>query len=123
MNRHWTVFTNHAAVLLYLLEHPDATIRRIADDLDLAERTVVGVLHDLRSDEYLLVQKAGRHNVYRVNPRGRMRRPEHEGQTLEEFLPRVLGELEQARIAIQNHRPAVADDSVTDGEQGPNEHR
>jgi len=99
----WTIFTNHAAVLLYLLEHPGATIRRIADDLGLAERTVVGILRDLRRDGYLLVQKEGRHNVYRVNPEGPMRRPEHGGMTIHQFFVRVLRDLEQARLTIQNH--------------------
>ena len=103
MVRRWTIFTNHAAVLLYLLEHPDATIRRIADDLDLAERTVTGVLHDLRSEEYLQVERQGRHNIYRVNPEGRMRRPEHGGETLETFLGRLTSELERARLALQMH--------------------
>lgn len=103
MGRRWTILTNHAAVLLYVLEHPDATIRRIADDLNLAERTVMGVVHDLRREGYLLVQKEGRHNVYRVNPRGHMRRPEHGEQTLEEFFSRLIRELEHARLAIQPH--------------------
>ena len=80
MSRQWTIFTNHAAVLLYLLEHPDATMRRIADDLNLAERTVTGVVQDLRDDGYLLVRKEGRHNVYEINLEGRMRRPEHGGK-------------------------------------------
>ena len=64
--RHWTLFTNHAAIFFHLLEHPDATIRRIADELDLAERTVVGVLANLREDGYLLVQREGRHNVHQA---------------------------------------------------------
>ena len=93
--RQWTLFTNHGAVFIHLLEHPEITIRAIADDLDLAERTVVGVLQDLRIGGYLLVRKEGRNNVYRVNPGGLMKRPEHEGYTLREFVARVQGELEQ----------------------------
>lgn len=103
MARQWTIFTNHAAVLLFLLEHPDATIRRIADDLDLAERTVMGVLHDLRTDGYLIVQKEGRHNVYRVNPEAPMRRPEHGAQSLEHFLKRLLDGFERARQPASDH--------------------
>lgn len=97
MGEGWTIFTNHAAVLFYLLEHPDATIRRVADDLELAERTVMGVLRDLRADGYLVVQKIGRQNVYRVNPDGPMRRPEHLAQPLENFLTRLITLLEQSR--------------------------
>lgn len=103
MSRQWTIFTNHAAVLFYLLEHPDATIRRIADDLDLAERTVTGVVHDLRDDGYLLVRKDGRQNIYQVNLEGEMRRPEHEGRTLADFLGDLAHELERARRTVQPH--------------------
>jgi DNA-binding MarR family transcriptional regulator len=103
MSRQWTIFTNHAAVLLYLLEHPDATIRRIADDLDLAERTVTGVVHDLRDEGYLLVRKIGRHNVYQINLDGQMRRPEHEGQTLASFLEHLARELARAQRTVQPH--------------------
>ena len=93
--RQWTLFTNHAAVFIHLLENREATIRSIADELDLAERTVVGVLQDLRREGYLSVRKEGRHNVYQVNPEGLMKRPEHMGYTLQDFLARVLSALEQ----------------------------
>ncbi|MCH8089840.1 MAG: helix-turn-helix transcriptional regulator [Chloroflexi bacterium] len=101
--RRWTLFTNHAAVLIRLLEHPETTIRTTADELELAERTVVGVLQDLRREGYLLVRKKGRHNIYRVNPDGPMKRPEHKGYTMREFLFRVQSELEQiASVAEKN---------------------
>lgn len=101
--RQWTIFTNHAAVLLYLLRHPQATIRAIADDLGLAERTVVNVLADLRTDGHLLVQKTGRQNVYLVNPDAEMRRPEHTGHHIREFLNDVVHELEHARALLDNY--------------------
>ena len=96
--RHWTLFTNHAAIFIHLLEHPEATIRSTADELGLAERTVVGVLHDLRSEDYLLVRREGRHNVYQMNPGGLMKRPEHEGYTFQEFLAHVQSALEQVTL-------------------------
>ncbi len=101
--RQWTLFTNHAAVLIHLLEQPEATIRTTADELGLAERTVVGVLQDLRREGYLRVRKEGRHNVYRVNPDGPMKRPEHEGYTMREFLARVQSALEQIASAVENN--------------------
>ena len=99
--RRWTLFTNHAAVFFHLLEHPDATIRRVADELDLAERTVVGVLGDLREEGYLLVRKEGRHNVYRANVDGPMKRPEHAGYTMREFFTHIQGELNRANSAVK----------------------
>ena len=93
--RHWTLFTNHAAIFIHLLENPEATIRSTADELGLAERTVVGVLQDLRREGYLLVRREGRNNVYQMNPGGLMKRPEHEGYTFQEFLAHVQSALEQ----------------------------
>ena len=103
--RHWTMFTNHAAVFFHLLEHPDATIRRVADELDLAERTVVGVLGDLREEGYLLVRRQGRHNVYRANTERPMKRPEHSGYTMREFFEHIRGELERAYSAVEKRVP------------------
>ena len=58
----------------------------VTDDLGLAERTVVGVLQDLRLEGYLHVRKKGRNNIYRVNLDAPMQRAEHERFTLREFL-------------------------------------
>ena len=99
--RQWTLFTNHAAVFFHLLEHPDATIRRVADELDLAERTVVGVLGDLREGGYLLVRREGRHNLYKANTEGRMKRPEHAGYTMREFFTHIRNELNRAYSAVE----------------------
>ncbi|MFQ5933478.1 MAG: helix-turn-helix transcriptional regulator [Dehalococcoidia bacterium] len=99
--RHWTLFTNHAAVFFYVLEHPDATIRRVADDLDLAERTVVGALGDLREEGYLLVRKEGRHNVYRANTEGPMKRPEHASYTMREFFAHIQSALNRAYSEVE----------------------
>ena len=90
------MLTNHAAVSIHLLENNETTIRSIAGELDLAERTVVGVLQDLRTEGYLLVRKLGRHNVYQVNPEGLMKRPEHMDYTLRDFLVRVLSAMDDA---------------------------
>jgi predicted transcriptional regulator len=101
--RRWTLFTNHAAIFFHLLEHPDATIRRIADELDLAERTVVGVLGDLREDGYLLARREGRHNVYQVNAEGAMKRPAHAGYTMREFFAHVQSELNRVDSTVEKH--------------------
>jgi hypothetical protein len=61
--------------------------------LNLAERTVVGVLHDLREEGYIFVQKEGRHNVYRLNPSLPMKRPEHADHTLEGFFAHMYSAL------------------------------
>ena len=101
---HWSIFTNHGAVLIHILGNPDATIRRISDDLGLAERTVVGVLQDLRLKGYLHVRKNGRNNHYRVNLDAPMQRPEHEGFTLREFLAHTQDLLQRHLAEVLNEQ-------------------
>ena len=82
MDRQWTFLTNHGAVFLHLVIHPGDTIRQISDHLDLAERTVAGILQDLRRAGYISATKMGRHNVYTIHSNLPMRHP---SQTVDEF--------------------------------------
>jgi hypothetical protein len=66
--KHWAFFTNHGMVFFHILQHPGDTIRLVANHLGLAERTVAGILHDLRKDGYVSVMKEGRRNRYVVRP-------------------------------------------------------
>jgi hypothetical protein len=85
MDKRWTFLTNHGAVFLHLVSHPGDTIRQISDHLNLAERTVAGILADLRQDGYISATKAGRHNVYTIHPDLPMRHPSQASQTVNEF--------------------------------------
>ena len=49
-DKRWTFLTNHAVVYFHLLDRPKDTIREISDTLNLAERTVAGILADLRAE-------------------------------------------------------------------------
>jgi DNA-binding transcriptional ArsR family regulator len=71
----WTFLTNHGGVFLHLVKHPGDTIRLVSDHLGLAERTVAGIIADLREGGYLLAEKRGTQNVYTVNPDLSMRHP------------------------------------------------
>ena len=85
MGQNWTFLTNHGAVFLYLSGHPGDTIRRVSDELGLAERTVAGIIAELRQDGYLLVEKQGKQNIYTVDRDLAMRQPlvaEHAVSTL-----------------------------------------
>jgi DNA-binding transcriptional ArsR family regulator len=85
MDKQWTFLTNHGAIFLHLINHPGDTIRQISDHLNLAERTVTGILADLRRDGYISATKAGRHNVYTIHPDLPMRPPSQASQTVNEF--------------------------------------
>jgi len=83
--KRWTFITNHAMVFMYVAEHPDATIRQIATDLGLGWRTVAGILHDLRKDNYVLAFRVGKGNLYRVDSTLTLRKGPYSKYTLEEF--------------------------------------
>ena len=91
--RNWRFLTSHGIVFIHIVKNPEDTIRRIADELDLAERTVAAILSDLRDDGYVTVAKKGKFNVYSVNPGLPMRHPSHAHYTVRDFFA-VLAEME-----------------------------
>jgi predicted transcriptional regulator len=104
MDKQWTFLTNHGGVFLHLIDHPGDTIRQISDRLDLAERTVAGILADLRRDGYISATKAGRHNVYTIHPDLPMRHPSQASQTVNEFFGLLRNRLAQQRIYAEGPR-------------------
>ena len=71
----WVFFTNHAAVLLYVAEHPDTTVREMVLALGLGRRTVLRITAELERDGYLRKTLVGRHTRYAVNAQLPLRRP------------------------------------------------
>ncbi len=62
----WTLLTNHGAVLLYVAVYPDATIREIAEGVDITERATARILSQLREDGYVVATRQGRRNSYTI---------------------------------------------------------
>ncbi|MBI4202249.1 MAG: AsnC family transcriptional regulator [Chloroflexi bacterium] len=83
--KHWTFLTNHGVVFFHIMQNPGDTIRRIADRLRLAERTVAGILHDLKEAGYVSVTKEGRRNRYIVQPDLPMRHHSMQEYSVEDF--------------------------------------
>ncbi len=71
----WTFLTNHAHVLLCVAEVPDIRLRHIALRVGISERAVHEIVKDLDLDGYLVVERVGRRNHYRVNPDLPLRHP------------------------------------------------
>lgn len=63
----WTLLTNHGAALLYVAEHPDATIREVADAVGVQERAAARILSQLRDAGYLTAERVGRRNTYQLD--------------------------------------------------------
>ena len=82
----FSFLTNHAFVLIQIARNPRATLREIARETKLTERTVYKIVRDLESADYIVKHRDGRRNSYSVN----------ENVILDH---RVFGELTVAQLA------------------------
>lgn len=89
VNNHWYLVSSHGSVLFYIAVNPGCTIREIADDMSLTQRTVWGLIGDLRRAEMLHVRREGRRHHYTVNLEAGFRHPVLHGFDLQT----ILGEL------------------------------
>ena len=103
---HWDFLTNHALVLIHVVEHPRSTLREIADAAGITERAAVSILRALEEDEIVSRQKEGRRNRYWVNTKALLRHRRQGPYSVEE-LAEGLRQLSQ-----QLSESAVSGDSV-----------
>jgi hypothetical protein len=89
IHNHWYLVSSHGAVLFYIAVHPGCTIREIAEEMHLTQRTVWGLIGDLRRADMLNIDRQGRRHHYTVNLDADFRHPIIKGLTLRS----VLGEL------------------------------
>lgn len=82
----WTLLTGHGHVLVEIARNPDARIRDMSAVVGLTERTVQAIVADLETAGYLTRDRAGRRNVYTVNPEKLFRHPAQEGHRVGPFL-------------------------------------
>ena len=71
----WTFLSNHAHVLLTLVDHPDARLRDIAERVGITERAVVSIISDLESEHVVTRTREGRRNRYEIHGDARLRHP------------------------------------------------
>lgn len=62
----WTFLTNHARALLCIARDPGVRLRDIATSLQITERSAYGIVTDLAEAGYVVKNKDGRRNRYRV---------------------------------------------------------
>jgi len=82
----WTFITSHGSVLLEVAREPDATVRQIATRAGLTERQAHRILSDLAEEGYLVRERVGRRNHYRVTPGAAMRHPSVRARRIGELL-------------------------------------
>ena len=88
----WTFLTTHARVLLLVAHDPGIRLRDIAASLDITERSAFGIITDLVEAGYVVKEKDGRRNRYRVQAHLPLPEPAARERTVGEVLALLTGE-------------------------------
>lgn len=71
----WTFLSNHAHVLLCLADDPEMRLRDVALLVGVTERTAQLIVADLEAEGYLVRERVGRRNRYRLHLERPLRHP------------------------------------------------
>jgi DNA-binding IclR family transcriptional regulator len=62
----WSFLTNHARALVCIANDPGVRLRDIAATLGITERSAFAIVTDLTAGGYVVKEKEGRRNRYRI---------------------------------------------------------
>ncbi len=85
----WTFLTNHAHVLIVLSQRPSVVLREVALKVGITERAVQRIVQDLEEGGFLIREKIGRQNHYRVNDSLPLRHPVESHRNIGDLLSLV----------------------------------
>jgi DNA-binding transcriptional ArsR family regulator len=91
MTTSWTFLTNHARVLLCISRDPGIRLREIAGAVGVTERSAYGIVQDLAEAGYIIKEKDGRRNRYRVETDLPLPEPSSQERTVGEVLALLVG--------------------------------
>ena len=82
----WNLLTNHARVLLCIAHDPGVRLRDIATTLGITERSAHGIVTQLAEAGYVVKEKDGRRNRYRIQAHLPLRESSGRERTIGEVL-------------------------------------
>lgn len=85
-NHSWTFLSNHGHALIQLARNPDLKVVELASLIGITERSTLSIISDLEADGYISVERIGRRNSYKVNPRKKFRHPGEADHSIGELL-------------------------------------
>jgi len=100
--RSWSFLTNHARALLCIAHDPGARLRDIAAMVGVTERSAHDIVSDLVDAGYVVKDKAGRRNRYRIQEHLPLRDPISRERTIGEMLGLLVG----TNAHHRSHTPA-----------------
>lgn len=81
----WGLLTNHALVLMHVIEHPRSTLRDIADAVGITDRAALSLLRALEADNIVSRRRDGRRNIYTVDVDVLMAHRAHGGYSISQI--------------------------------------
>jgi hypothetical protein len=87
----WSFLTNHARALLCLAHDPGVRLRDIAATVGVTERSAHDMVTDLVDAGYVVKDKDGRRNQYRIQEHVPLRDPISQKPTIGEMLDLLVG--------------------------------
>jgi DNA-binding transcriptional ArsR family regulator len=97
----WTFLTNHARALVCIAHDPGVRLRDIAGTLDITERRAFDIVTDLTEAGYVVKEKDGRRNRYRIQADLPLRHAVGREPTIGEMLELLV----DTRAAEPAHQP------------------
>jgi predicted DNA-binding transcriptional regulator YafY len=88
---HWRFITNHARTLLCIAHDPGVRLRDIAAMVGVTERSAHDMVSDLVDAGYVIKDKDGRRNQYRIQEHVPLRDPISQEPTIGEMLNLLVG--------------------------------
>jgi predicted transcriptional regulator len=105
--RSWSFLTNHARALLRIAHDPGARLRDIAAMVGVTERSAHDIVTDLVDSGYVVKDKAGRRNRYRIQEDLPLQDPISRQRTIGEMLDLLVG--------TNKHRQGQTPQATDDG--------
>ena len=82
----WTFLSNHGHALIQISRNPDLKVTELASLIGITERSTLSIISDLEKDGYISVERIGRRNRYKVNPKKKFRHPGEADHSIGELL-------------------------------------
>jgi hypothetical protein len=82
----WSFLTNHAAAMVCIAHDPGVRLREMAAALEITERSAFAIVNELVEAGYVVKQKEGRRNRYRIQGHLPMRDSVARERTIGEIL-------------------------------------
>jgi DNA-binding transcriptional regulator PaaX len=87
----WSFLTNHARALLCIAHDSGVRVRDLAAKVGVTERSAHAIVTDLVDAGYVVKDKAGRRNRYRIQEHLPLRDPITQERTIGELLDLLVG--------------------------------